>query len=348
MARKARTNVYGPYKRGSRWRIVLKSGDRQVAHSFATREEADAARAEALAQVEGRTVMQALDDYLRYLCLKGRASSTIDYLRNAITRMVPDAPLASIGPGRARALYSAIVEKGYAAATHQNGLAVTATAWDWFIDQGWLTANPWEDVEPIGQVARRKDQLSLDESRLFVEVCYREAESAAGPVTVLLAFLLAMRAGEIVALRGRDIDDGGRLVRIERGKTRKAERVLEVPDRMRRLMLRHATAAGPEGRLFPFDRPNVGYWTKKMCRLAAVRRVCPHGLRGTHSTLAVNAGATAHLVAAALGHAGPAITRAHYIAPGSEDRAAADQLMARLDGNGKLSERYRSLPDDAN
>ena len=73
MARKARTNVYGPYKRGNRWRIVLKSGDRQVAHSFGTEAEALAARAEALAQVEGRTVMQALDDYLRYLALKGRA-----------------------------------------------------------------------------------------------------------------------------------------------------------------------------------------------------------------------------------------------------------------------------------
>jgi integrase len=348
MARKARTNVYGPYKRGGRWRIVLKSGSRQSAHSFATEAAAHAFAAEARAQIEGRTVMQALDEYLAHLKTKGRAASTIAYLHNAITRMVPDAPLESIGPGRARTLYDAVVAQEYAAATHQHGLAVTTTAWEWFIRQGWITANPWERVEPLGQVARRKPQLSLDEARVFVEVAYREAERAAGPVTALLAFLLGMRAGEIVGLRGRDIDDGGRLVRIERGKTRKAERTLEVPERLRPLVLRHAAAAGALGRLFPFDRPNVGYWTRKLCKLAGVRVVCPHGLRGTHSTLAIGAGATAHLVAAALGHAGPTVTRAHYIAPGAEDQTAADQLHALLGGNGNDSIRYRPRTDDAN
>jgi integrase len=347
MARKARTNVYGPRQHHNRWRIVLKTGDRQIAHSFATREEADAAKAEALAQLEGRTVMQAVDEYLTHLKLKGRAASTLEYLRNAITRMVEDAPLASIGPGRARTLYEAVVSDGYAAATHQNGLAVTSAAWEWFIAQGWTDRNPWDGVEPLGQAARRKDQLSLDESRAFADLAYREAEHHPGPVAALLAFMLAMRAGEIVALRGRDIDDGGRLVRIERGKTRRAERVLEVPERLRSLLLRLARAAGNEGRLFTFDRPNVGYWTRKLCRKAGVRVVCPHGLRGTHATIAATAGATAHLVAATLGHDGPAVTRAHYIAPGAEDRAAADRVTALL-GNGNHGTGYRPFPDSVN
>jgi hypothetical protein len=41
----------------------------------------------------------------------------------------------------------------------------------------------------------------------------------------------------------------------------------------------------------------------RLCKLAGIPRVTPQGLRGTHSTLATEAGATSHLVAAQLGHA---------------------------------------------
>ena len=53
-------------------------------------------------------------------------------------------------------------------------------------------------------------------------------------------------------------------------------------------------------------------------KLARVPRVVPHGLRGTHSTISAEAVPVDH-VARALGHAGAAITRAHYLAPGAED-----------------------------
>jgi hypothetical protein len=36
------------------------------------------------------------------------------------------------------------------------------------------------------------------------------------------------------------------------------------------------------------------------------------------------------VVAAALGHAGPAVTRRHYLAPGAEDAATAATLGTRL------------------
>ena len=52
-----------------------------------------------------------------------------------------------------------------------------------------------------------------------------------------------------------------------------------------------------------------------VCDLAGVPRVCPHSLRGLHSTLALEAGATSGAVAAALGHGSFAVTARHYADP---------------------------------
>jgi len=60
--------------------------------------------------------------------------------------------------------------------------------------------------------------------------------------------------------------------------------------------------------------------------------VPPHGLRGTHTTLARSAGVTAHVVAAQLGHSSTATTEAHYIAPGTSQRAAQRAVLTVLDG----------------
>ena len=62
----------------------------------------------------------------------------------------------------------------------------------------------------------------------------------------------------------------------------------------------------------------------------ALRRRCPHSLRGLHSTLAVSAGATAEAVAASLGHASFATTVRHYVAPSVLERAGSERVLAVL------------------
>jgi integrase/recombinase XerC len=70
----------------------------------------------------------------------------------------------------------------------------------------------------------------------------------------------------------------------------------------------------------------------RMCKLAGVPRVTPHGLRGTNATLATEAGAASHLVAAQLGHASTAITEGGaYIDPhraGAAKRQTALRVLA--------------------
>lgn len=84
-------------------------------------------------------------------------------------------------------------------------------------------------------------------------------------------------------------------------------------------------------------------------------RVCPHSLRGLHSSLAVSAGCTWGAVAAAVGHGSFAITAKHYVdrdtLKNSSVRRVADTLAGdgrdRAEDSDALLERLRALSSDA-
>lgn len=59
---------------------------------------------------------------------------------------------------------------------------------------------------------------------------------------------------------------------------------------------------------------------------------CAHSMRGLHSSLAREAGATGHLVAAALGHTSVRMAATAYTAPASEAKAKQRAALAVLDG----------------
>jgi hypothetical protein len=64
---------------------------------------------------------------------------------------------------------------------------------------------------------------------------------------------------------------------------------------------------------------------------AGVPEVVPHSMRGLHSTIAVERGATGKLVASAIGHTSfERITVPHYLAPGTAERAQARKVQKVL------------------
>jgi integrase len=63
--------------------------------------------------------------------------------------------------------------------------------------------------------------------------------------------------------------------------------------------------------------------------------VCPHGLRGTHATLAEDAGAVGFLVAQQMGHENHRITEQHYIASGTSERVRSRKTIQLLAGEEK-------------
>jgi integrase len=96
---------------------------------------------------------------------------------------------------------------------------------------------------------------------------------------------------------GRDIDDGGRLLWITKGKTESSTRKIAIPDLLVPHMARLALAAGPAGGLFvgasalKDKKKHRVDWLRRhverVCKLAGVPVVGCHGLRGTFSSLAV-------------------------------------------------------------
>jgi len=80
-----------------------------------------------------------------------------------------------------------------------------------------------------------------------------------------------------------------------------------------------------------------------LCRQAGGPRVCVHGLRGTWSTMAIDAGTASHVVARELGHSNSVTTlHQHYDEPGSVDRRQAKQALKVIHGGGVSSYRFSS------
>jgi integrase len=105
-------------------------------------------------------------------------------------------------------------------------------------------------------------------------------------------------------------------------------RKLAVPEVLRGFLLALADGKQPEKRLFglhwrDWPRKNV----KRICGLAGVAKVTAHGMRGTHATLAVDAGATGRVVAGALGHGSETVTFGSYVAPGTKEAADARAVL---------------------
>jgi len=257
-------------------------------------------------------------------------------------------PLRWLTPRRAAELYER-VQVGRAPDTHRNTLAVGKMFGAWCAKRGWLAADPFAALEPVGRRRRGKPQLHVDEARRLLEACLSEHSREA--LAVSLALLLGLRASEIVLRQVRDLDDGGRLLWVPHGKTRNARRYLAVPDALRGHLLELAAGRPAAAYLFGeghLDRPSrywVHYHCGRLCAVAKVPRVPPHGLRGTHATLATAAGVTGPAVSAALGHGSTAITESTYVAPGgrqlADQRAALRALDGGADGNLVLASDYQ-------
>ena len=137
-----------------------------------------------------------------------------------------------------------------------------------------------------------------------------------GAVAAMAALLLGMRASEITSRVVRDLDDEGRLLWIPDAKTDAGKRTLRVPDLLRPYLQRLAGNRAPDALIFGRhwrDWPRE--WVRRICEEARVPVVCAHSMRRLHSTLAMDAGVTGHVVAASLGHEQVSTTVESYAKP---------------------------------
>lgn len=345
--------LYGPYreKRRRRWRVVIYAGPRARRSEYFASEGAARdfiAEAEAEIEDEGLTVSEALRDYRAHMIARDLKPTTYE---TSLTRLrslfgAEDPAVHDLTPRLARKLFRDFAArpirrnnrptKQLPRTDHKlNVLAEARRFAKWAIREGLLASDPWQGIEVLGRRGRGKNKLRIDEARKFEAAARAEADAGRPTgVAALAALYLGTRATELVERTVRDLDDDGRIVHLEEAKTAAGERVLEVPDVLRSYLL--AMTAGKAGTEPLFGavstRHRLAYHVKRLCRVAGVPEVTPHGLRGTHATLARDAGATGQIVAAALGHASEAVTERHYLEAGTVARANRRKAMRVLKG----------------
>ena len=356
MAKECR--VTGPYAEGGKFRLVVFMPDRRSLWCQ-SRQEADALKEQierTIADHASRTVGDALAEYMAHLRRNGLKESSLSCIEFRLSHFLPqDRSLGSISPDVAAALYSdetsRVTKFGrpVAACTHRMLLRQTKAFFRWAVDERrYLSANPFDKVKPVGRVNTGKAQLTIDEARKLNAWLIQRAESGdEGATAVLTQLVLGLRSSEVLGRRVRDLDDGGRALCIPGGKTKNARRSLEIESEPLRVLLQRQTVGKrPEDLLFGTGKPlhNDYLWDRlqRYCVLAGVPKVCPHSLRGLHSTIAMERGATSGVVAAALGHGSFAITARHYVNPDTLANAKARKVSAALAGPTAPNEPHRA------
>lgn len=261
----------------------------------------------------------AVDEYLKHLRTRGLADTTIETIEYRLAGLLEttgrDRSMRTLTPAAARELFER--RAANVSPDTQRGELATASAFaQWSVKQGWLRADPFAELEPTGRRARGKPRLRIDEARALLDTCLADEHPAA--LATALALTMGLRASEVTNRVVRDVDDGARVLWIERAKTRAGDRQLELPEVLRAPIA--ALCAGRAGgeRLFgDVDRHWFGYHVRRLCKKAGVPIVPPHGLRGTFGSIAATA-ADVGFVARALGHTHGDVTRRHYLAPGAE------------------------------
>lgn len=353
---KQKESVYGPYSQRGGWRVMYTDRDgRRSSRLYESESEAKQAVARLkrdLGQAPAVTVGEALDAYELYMRHdKGNkpvsvAQTTIRLKRFFTAR---DVALIDLDGETCASYYDDLRTKPgkngkpVSVDYHRNVLAESRSFLRWCITKKkWLARNPLDEVEGIGKRKHGKEQLRVDEARRWLAEAVKQAEAdQTGAVAAMMTLLMGMRCSEVVSRVARDVDDDGALLWIPDSKTKAGRRTLRVPELLRPHLVELAQDKRPDEQLFGYhDRAWPRLWVQRICELAKVPVVTAHGQRGLHATLAVEAGITAHAVAAALGHESFKVTAQSYAKAEAVETARQDRVFAVLEG-GKTSSKAR-------
>jgi integrase len=347
---KTMRRIHGPYpdRKGWRIKVVDRKTGRAKSHTYPTEAEAlkeiERLRKKAAGEI-GISIEAALAAYAQYSTTKGNRAHSIRSTNERLRAVFAGHEDRYVGLDKedAEAIWREYsqrptrMKKVPALDTQRNTLHETRTFMRWCLKHGWIKVEPFADIEVLGPRSRGKDQLDrLDDARRWLALALQlGAGGDAGAIAAATALLMGMRASEVTDRTVRDLDDCGRVLVIPRAKTRAGVRRLRIPDTLQPLLAKLAAGKAPTDRLFG---PQANrYWlrivVRRLCTLAGTPVVGPHGLRGTHATLAVQAGTTGDVVAAALGHESFAITAASYAKAEAVASARTHQIEASLLNN---------------
>lgn len=334
--------------RGGSWRVRLVDTEtkKKQSHLFATEAEARIAMPLLLRRYRrpvGVRVSKALEAYREHLATRGNRPGrpnrprTIEVTLDRLTKLFEpagDCLTGELTQKMVRECWDRCAA-GKATDTCLNTLGQARTFVRWLLKQNWIKSSVlFDEIEVLGRRKKGKPQLTEDESRAFLGCAIERARRGdPGAVAAIVALLLGLRATEIAERVVRDLDAGGTKLLITRSKTAAGVRTMKVPAVLQPLLKQLATGKQSTDRLFgdDVDRFWVRRNVRRLCTSAGVPVVPPHGLRGTHGRLAVEAGISGDVVAASLGHESFEVTENHYAGKDAVASARADRVAAALD-----------------
>lgn len=335
---------YGPY--GHQWKVVFVGADgARLSRYFESERAANDAIAIFRKNAETRTLQVAVDAYIagqKKRVTEGELRvSTVEREAFHLRKMLKlddengHLDLKRLTPKLAARLYD---ERVGAVDTHRNGLAVCKAFGRWCAERGWLPVDPFARIKGRGRRKKGKPQLRFDEARTFERVALDLAANDAGAVAALCYLLLGPRSGEVLSRQVRDVDDSGQVLWIPDSKTAAGKRQIRIPRQLAPYVLHLAAGRPGEAPLFahaakrarPQDWAREQVW--RICKLAGVPEVTPHGLRGTLATMGKELNELTQRVADVLGHEGPAITERSYIDRERAEAAAVERGWQVLEG----------------
>lgn len=360
--------VSGPYYDANvnAYRIVVFDGDKRKTIRYSTLQEAEEAKREVLSSLRESevTLHTVLDEFLAEKRRGGLRPVSIKTLDYKLRYFLPNRLLTEFTPAFAQKLYNDEIERitrfdrVTRAQTHRMILRMAKMFFRWVVERGYLRTSPFEKVKAVGKSHVGKLQLRIDEARKLTQILVQAGQAGEeGAIAAFCQLVLGLRTSEVLGRQVRDLDDNGYVLWIPSGKNDNARRRLQVPEALRRLLLLLTAGQPPERLIFGGQRtrPHFQAWlwkhVKKYCQQAQLPRVCPHSLRGLHSSLAVSAGCTSAAVSAALGHGSFAITAKHYVDGdallNSSVRRVTDMLAGQVrdsdDDRTGLIERLRAM-----
>ena len=344
--------VLGPYPIGRQWRVVVvgRGGERD-SHFYPSEEKARevvrAVRRE-FARNGDKTVAEGLEAYRTYLLEdKGNKPGSVEDTLYRLGAFFPtgEVMLRDLTNKACSGYYDALrtrktrLGKAFSVDSHRNILAEAKSFLRWCsAKKKWLARNPLEEVDGVGKRRHGKAQLRVDEARRWVAKAVALADAGeGGAIAAMLALVMGMRSSEIVTRVVRNLDDDGKLLWIPDSKTEAGRRTLQVPVFLQPYLKGLAEGKAPDAKLFGHHwRDWVRKWVNRICNTAGVPKVTAHGMRGLHSTLAVENGVSAHVVAASLGHESTTTTIQSYVKPEAVTGARQRRVMTVLD-RGRLA-----------
>jgi integrase len=339
--------VLGPYPIGKQWRVVVVGlGGERDSRFYPTEEKAKQVVRSVRREFErygAKTVQEGFDAY--ELFLRDDKGNKTRSAADTIYRMgvfFPDREmlLRDLTEKACSGYYDALrarktrLGRPFSVDSHRAILAEAKTFLRWCVKKQWTAKNWLEHVEGVGKKKHGKPQLRIDEARKWIAKAVELAdEGEQGAVAAMLALVMGMRANEIVSRVVRDLDDDGRLLWIPTSKTEAGKRTLQVPPFLQRYLKELAKGKSPEALLFGQHwRDWIRKWVARICAGAKVPRVTAHSMRGLHSTLAVEHGVSAQVVAASLGHESSRTTVQSYIKPEAVAGAQQRRVLSVLQG----------------